>query len=319
MKIVLPGGSGQVGTILARRFHEAGHEVIVVSREPRKAMWRTVAWDGVALGDWNATLEGADAVINLAGRSVNCRYTARNRRLILESRVKSTQVLGRAIAAASRPPRVWLQASTATIYAHRYDGPNDEATGIIGGAESDAPSNWRFSIEVARAWEQAFHDSPTPHTRKVLMRSAMTMSPDRGGIFATLLRLVRLGLGGRVGDGRQYVSWIHDQDFIRAVSWLIARDEMEGIVNLAAPNPLPYAEFMRTLRRTWGTRVGLPATKWMVELGTIFLRTESELVLKSRRVVPGTLLQSGFVFSYPTWNEAACDLCARRRAEHETR
>jgi uncharacterized protein (TIGR01777 family) len=219
--------------------------------------------------------------------------------------------VGQAIAQASRPPRVWLQASTATIYAHRYDAPNDEATGLIGGPEPDAPSAWRFSIEVAKAWERAANDSTTPYTRKVLMRSAMTMSPDRGGIFDVLLRLVRFGLGGRVGDGRQYVSWIHDQDFVRAVFRLIERDDLEGVINLAAPNPLPYAEFMRTLRAAWGIPIGLPATKWMVEIGMFFLQTESELVLKSRRVIPGRLLQSGFTFQFPVWAEAAHDLCRR--------
>jgi uncharacterized protein (TIGR01777 family) len=313
LKIVIPGGTGQVGTILARAFHTAGHEVIVLSRRPNPAAWRTVTWDAESLGDWAAEFEGADAVINLAGRSVNCRYTADNRRLITESRVNSTQIVGQAIAQASRPPRVWLQASTATIYAHRYDAPNDEASGLIGGPEPDAPSTWRFSIEVAKAWERAANDSTTPYTRKVLMRSAMTMSPDRGGIFDVLLRLVRFGLGGRVGDGRQYVSWIHDQDFVRAVFWLIERDELEGVINLAAPNPLHYAEFMRTLRAAWGIPIGLPATKWMVEIGMFFLQTESELVLKSRRVIPGRLMQSGFTFQFPAWAAAARDLCQRWR------
>jgi uncharacterized protein (TIGR01777 family) len=288
--------------------------VIVLSRRHNPAAWRTVPWDAETLGDWAAEFEGADAVINLAGRSVNCRYTADNRRLITESRVNSTRIVGQAIAQASRPPRVWLQASTATIYAHRYDAPNDEATGLIGGSEPDAPSTWRFSIEVAKAWERAANDSITPHTRKVLMRSAMTMSPDRGGIFDVLLRLVRFGLGGRVGDGRHYVSWIHDQDFVRAIFWLIERDDLEGVINLAAPNPVPYAEFMRTLRAAWGIPIGLPATKWMVEIGTFFLQTESELVLKSRRVIPGRLLQSGFAFQFPAWAETARDLCRRWRA-----
>jgi hypothetical protein len=314
MKIVIPGGSGQVGTILTRAFSNAGHEVVMLSRQPDDSPWRTVKWDAATLGDWATDLEGADAVINLAGRSVNCRYTAENRRLIKESRVTATQIVGEAIAQASRPPRVWLQASTATIYAHRYDAPNDEATGIIGGSEPNAPSTWRFSIDVALAWERALNDSITPRTRKVLMRSAMIMSPDRGGVFDTLLSLVRFGLGGRVGDGRQYVSWIHDQDFARAVFWLIEHEELAGVVNLASPNPLPYAAFMRALRATWGMPIGLPATKWMVEIGTFMLRTESELVLKSRRVIPGRLPQSGFTFQHPTWEEAAQDLCQRRRA-----
>ncbi|HEY8461527.1 MAG TPA: NAD-dependent epimerase/dehydratase family protein, partial [Blastocatellia bacterium] len=210
MKIVMPGGSGQIGTILARAFHEGGHEVTVLSRRPAEAAWRVMEWDGRTFGDWTSALEGADVVINLAGHSVNCRYNAENRRLIKESRVMSTRILGDAIARASRPPRVWLQASTATIYAHRYDAPNDEATGILGGSEPDAPESWRFSVDVATSWERELNESATPYTRKVLMRMAMTMSPDRGGVFDTLLTLARCGLGGSAGDGRQYVSWIHD-------------------------------------------------------------------------------------------------------------
>ena len=315
MKIVIPGGSGQVGTILARAFHKTRYEVVALSRKPGNSIWRSVRWDAETLGDWAAELDGADALINLAGRSVNCRYTPENRRLILESRVKSTQVVGQAIAQASRPPRVWLQASTATIYAHRYDAPNDDVTGMVGGSELDARPTWRFSIDVALAWERALNEVATPNTRKVLMRSAMTMSPDRGGIFDVLLRLVRFGLGGQVGDGRQYVSWIHEQDFVGAVLWLIEHEEIEGVVNLAAPNPLPYADFMRALRAAWGIPIGLPATTWMVEIGAFLLQTETELILKSRRVIPNRLLQSGFVFQFPTWTEAARDLCQRWRAD----
>jgi hypothetical protein len=313
MKVVIPGGTGQVGSVLARAFQRDGHEVVVLSRNPSAGPWRAVAWDAETLGDWVAELEGADAVINLAGRSVNCRYNAANRKAIVDSRVKSTAAVGRAIAQATRPPKVWLQAGTATIYAHRYDAPNDEATGVLGGGDPDSPDTWRFSIDVATAWERAANEAQTPQTRKVLLRSAMVMSPDPDGIFDTLLRLVRYGLGGTAGDGRQYISWIHDEDFVRAVSWLIEHEEMAGPVNLTAPEPLPNADFMRTLRQAWGTRIGLPATAWMLEIGAVFLRTETELVLKSRRVVPGRLLGSGFSFRFPRWREAAQDLCAKWR------
>jgi uncharacterized protein (TIGR01777 family) len=312
-KVVIPGGSGQVGTILARAFHKQGHEVVVLSRKPGSVPWRVVGWDAHTLGRWVEEVDGANVVINLAGRSVNCRYTSDNRRLIMESRVHSTRAVGEAIAAARSPPRVWLQASTATIYAHRHDAANDEKTGILGGAEPDAPDTWRFSIDVARSWEKALDEAETPHTRKVKLRSAMTMSPDRGGVFDVLLRLVRCGMGGTAGDGRQYVSWIHEQDFVRAVVWLIGHEEMDGAVNLSAPNPLPNAEFMRQLRRAWGARLGLPASRWMLEVGALFLRTETELVLKSRRVVPGRLLESGLTFDFPSWPEAARDLCRRWR------
>jgi uncharacterized protein (TIGR01777 family) len=313
MKIIIPGGSGQIGTVLARALHRSEHDVVVLSRKPAEAPWRTVVWDGETLGEWTAEIEGADAVINLAGQSVNCRYTAENRKIIKDSRVKSTRVVGDAIAQAWKPPRVWLQASTATIYAHRYDAPNDEATGIIGGSEPDAPDTWRFSIDVATSWERALKESPTPNTRRVAMRSAIVMNPDPGSPFDMLLRLVRFGLGGQAGDGKQYMSWIHDQDFVRAVLWLIAHDELEGPVNLAAPNPLTNAEFMRVLRSAWGIPFGLPACEWMLELGAFMLDSETELILKSRRVVPTKLLQSGFTFQFSIWPDAALELCSRAR------
>lgn len=313
MKVVLPGGSGQVGTVLARWFHGRGDHVVVLSRSPAAAPWHTVAWDAQTEGPWVKELAGADVVINLVGRSVNCRYTPANREAIKQSRLISTRLLGRAIAALDSPPRVWLQSSTATIYAHRYDAPNDEATGIIGGGEAGAPDTWRFSIDVAQSWEQAADEVELPATRLVKLRSALTLSPGRGGILDTLLGLVRRGLGGTAGDGRQYISWIHDLDFLRAVDWIIEHPELTGPVNLAAPNPLPNAEFMRVLRRAWGARIGLPATKWMLEIGAIFMRTETELILKSRRVVPGKLLAGGFQFKYPSWPEAAADLCQRWR------
>jgi uncharacterized protein (TIGR01777 family) len=227
----------------------------------------------------------------------------------MQSRVLSTRVVGRAIAAAACKPRVWLQASTATIYAHRYDHPNDEYSGILGGQEPDAPDTWRFSIDVARAWERAFEEEVVDGTRKVALRSAMTLSPDAGGVFDTLLGLVRHGLGGSAGDGRQFMSWVHHEDFVAAVRWLIDRDDIEGAVNVAAPNPLPNAEFMQVLREACGVRLGLPAKKWMLEIGAVFMRTETELILKSRRVVPARLLKHGFTFEYPYWPDAALDLC----------
>jgi uncharacterized protein (TIGR01777 family) len=320
MKIVIPGGSGQVGTVLARAFHADGQEVVVLSRKPSDAPWRTVVWDGKTAGAWAAELDSADAVINLAGRSVNCRYTPENRREIIESRVCSTRAVGEAIRLAKRPPRVWLQASTATIYAHRYDAPNDEATGIMGGSEPNVPDTWRFSIDVARQWECALDENETPGTRKVKMRSAMVMSPDQGGVFDTLLGLVRHGLGGTEGDGRQYISWVHDTDFVRAVQWLIGRDDLSGPVNIAAPSPLPNAAFLHALRQAWGIKIGLPAPAWLLEIATRVMGTETELVLKSRRVGPGRLLDSGFTFTHPEWPEAAHDLCRRwRDAERRDR
>jgi len=286
--------------------------VVVLSRTPVVQPWRTVAWDGERIGAWVQEIDGADVVINLAGRSVNCRYTAAHRAEILESRVRSTHAVGQAISRSASPPRLWLQASTATIYAHRYDAPNDEATGIIGGSEPNAPETWRFSIDVVRAWEAALDEAVVPATRKVALRSAVIMSPEDGGPFATLVQLVSRGLGGRAGDGRQYVSWIHDSDFVRALLWIIAHDKLAGVINVSSPNPLPQEDFMRALRKAAGARVALPALRWMLEIGAAVMGTETELILKSRRVVPGRLLESGFVFKYPNWPDAALDLVRRR-------
>jgi uncharacterized protein (TIGR01777 family) len=314
LKVIIPGGSGQVGTVLARAFHDRGDDVVVLSRtQTTEPPWRVVMWDGESLGDWAREFEAADAIINLAGQSVNCRYTEANRRIITESRVKSTRIVGQAIAETTKAPRVWLQASTATLYAHRFDAPNDEVTGIIGGSEPEAPNTWRFSIDVVKKWERELNAAAAPQTRRVLMRSAIIMSPDSGGPFDTLLRLVRFGLGGTSGNGKQFVSWIHDQDFARAVVWLIEHEELEGAVNLAAPEPLPNADFMRALRKAWGVSLGLPATEWMLELGAFLLQSETELILKSRRVIPTRLLDSGFTFEFSNWPEAAQDLCARWR------
>ena len=312
MKIVIPGGSGQVGSLLARAFRAGGHDVVVLGRGGASDA-HVVPWDGRTLGAWVSEIEGADVVVNLAGRSVNCRYTQKNMAEMMSSRVDSTRVVGLAIAQASRPPRVWLQMSTATIYAHRFDAANDEATGIIGGDEPDVPSYWRFSIDIAKAWEREQAEASTPRTRKVALRSAMVMSPDRGGIFDVLLGLTRRGLGGTIAGGSQFMSWIHERDFVRAIELLIAREDFEGPVNLASPNPLVQRDFMAALRRASGTRVGLPVTRWMAEIGAFFLRTDTELTFKSRRVVPGRLLGAGFAFDFPDWPAAAADLVARRR------
>jgi uncharacterized protein (TIGR01777 family) len=316
MRIIIPGGSGQVGRILARHFHAKEDTVTVLSRHPRPAPWRTVKWDGLRPGDWITEIEQSDVCINLAGRSVDCRYNRKNRRVIYESRIKTTLLLNQLIASLDRPPRLWINASTATIYRHALDRAMDEATGELGGSELGAPDTWNFSIEVARAWEEAFFSSYTPRTRKIAIRSAMTFSPDRGGIFGVLSRLVRCGLGGSLGPGTQFVSWIHEFDFVRAIELLIAREDLSGVVNLASPNPAPNRDFMRGLREAWGIRFGLPVPAWILEIGAFALRTESELILKSRCVVPGRLLAAGFQFHFPEWPAAARDLVARWRKDN---
>jgi uncharacterized protein len=307
-KIVIAGGSGQVGDILRKHFAERGDQVIVLSRSPST---ESVLWDGKTLGDWARHLDGSDLLINLSGRSVNCRYNDRNRHAILNSRVQSTRILGEAIALAKTPPRVWMNASTATIYRHALDRDMDEQTGEIGGHEPGAPEVWGFSIHVARQWEEEFASASVPGVRKIALRSAIVMSVDRKDPFGILLGLARKGLGGKQGRGDQFVSWIHETDFVRAIEFLIEHESMDGVVNLAAPNPFPNSEFMRAIRSAWGIGLGLPVTRLMLEVGAFFMRTETELVLKSRRVVPGRLQQAGFIFQFPQWAEAAVDLVRR--------
>jgi uncharacterized protein (TIGR01777 family) len=308
LRIVIPGGSGQVGRVLARHFQRRGDHVIVLTRSPHAAQWQTVHWDAQTLGLWTQYLEGADVCINLAGRSVNCRYTPGNRVEIYNSRIVSTQLLGEVIGSLQNPPPVWLNASTATIYRHALDRPMDETTGELGGGEPGAPDTWNFSIRVARDWETTFFKAETPRTRKVAMRSAITLSPAPGNAFAALSNLVRVGLGGTQGNGRQWVSWIHEDDFVRAVEFLIAREDLEGPINIASPNPERNREFMEMLREAWGMPNGLPAPSPLLELGALLMRTETELVLKSRFVIPTRLLEAGFMFEFPYWAHAAEDL-----------
>jgi len=329
MRILLPGGSGQVGTILAWHLHASSHQVTVLSRTPQTYAshpWRTLPWDGLTPGPWTAEIDRSDAVIHLSGRSVNCRYNFANREAIFESRIKPTLLLGNVIAASPTPPRLWMNASTSTFYRHALDRPQDEFTGELGDLPSECgtretanlPETWSFSIDVASSWERAFLSIPTPRTRKIRLRSSMVMSPDPGGVFSVLSNLVRTGLGGSIGSGRQFVSWMHDLDYCRATDLLLAQpeitEETNGVVNMTAPEPLPNRDFMRVLREAWHMPVGLPAAEWMIEIGTFLMRSESELVLKSRRVVPTLLLKHGFEFAFPTWPAAARDLVARMRS-----
>lgn len=308
-RIILAGGSGFLGRVLAKHFVASGHEVVILTRTPGPAAdgVREVAWDGRTLGNWTRELEGAAALVNLAGRSVNCRYHARNRREILDSRIHPTRVLAEAIARCAKPPPVWLNSSTATIYKHTF-GPAWDESGEIGGTPE---AKDEFSVEVAQAWEREFFDAKSPAMRKVALRSAMVLGTGANSVFPMLRRLVRLGLGGRMASGKQFVSWIHERDFCRAVDWIIAHDELTGVVNVAAPNPIKNADMMGTLCKVCRIPFGLPATEWMLEIGAIFLRTETELIIKSRRVVPGQLLKSGLEFRFPKLDDALRDLESR--------
>ncbi len=322
-KIILAGGSGFLGGELVKHFTALGWSVVIITRSPnsRTDGVREIAWDAKSLGDWIYELEGATAVVNLTGRSVDCRYNAKNRREIMDSRVHSTRVVGEAIARCKTPPRVWLNSSTATLYQHTFGKPHDESS-----LEMDSATDAKdaFSVEVAHAWERALFEemegrlvtsSPTkPVTRRVALRTSMVLGLGRNSVFPVLRRLTKFGLGGRQGSGKQFVSWIHIEDFCRAIEWIIAHDELSGPINQCAPNPLPNAEMMKLFREVCRVPIGLPATEWMLEIGAFFLRTETELIFKSRRVVPGKLVASGFEFRFAEFRNALVDLEKRLAA-----
>lgn len=299
-KIVLAGGSGFIGQALAKRFTAQGDGIVFLSRGkiPEGAKVSALHWDGKTLGDWVGALEGADLLVNLAGKSVDCRYHERNKKAILDSRVESTRVLGQAVQQLKNPPPLWINSSTATIYRHAEDRPMDDETGEIGGG---------FSVEVAKAWEGAFFSVATPRTRKVALRSAIVLG-RKGGALGPLKNLVRWGLGGSQGNGRQRFSWIHEEDLFEIIRFIQTRPEITGTVNGSAPNPLPNREVMSLFRKTFHRPFGLPMPAWLLALGAFLIRTETELLLKSRWVVPSRLLKAGYRFKYSGLSEALSNL-----------
>ena len=291
-KIVIAGANGFLGRYLSRYFHAKGWEVVGLARRQQglDPHCRFVAWDGKTLGEWADEINGAEVLVNMAGRSVNCRYTKRNKSQIMDSRIESTHVLGEAVAKCGTPPGVWLNASTMAIYAQLKNRPQCE-----GGESADD-----FSASVGKAWEGAFFAAPTPgEVRKIALRTSLVMGKEPGTVYSYLLKLSKLFLGGAVGGGKQMVSWIHVDDYCRVVDWLVEHREIRGAINITAPEPLTNAEMMRGFRRLANRPFGLPAAGWMVQIGAFFLRTEAELILKSRWVIPKRLQQNGFEFTYP--------------------
>lgn len=299
-KIVLAGGNGYLGSVLAEYYSPRCVEVVLLSRRPAppRGNIRTVVWDALREGPWVQELEHADMLINLCGKNVNCRYNEKNRSEIVSSRVVPTTLLGRAIAACAAPPALWINVTSATIYRHAEDRPQDEETGEIGSG---------FSIDVCNRWEEAFYAAPTPATRKVALRMGIVLG-RRDGVFPRLRNMVRFGLGGKQGNGRQYISWIHEHDVARITEWLLQHEDLSGAINCVAPNAVTNAQLMRHIRQACKMPFGLPAPAWLLEIGARLIGTETELILKSRWVTPKRLLDSGFQFRFGEAAEAVRDV-----------
>lgn len=303
--VVIFGANGFLGRYLCRYFSQQGAEVVAIarSREGWSGDGMFLEWDGENQGPWALSLEGADAVINLTGKSVNCRYTPMNRDLILQSRVKSTTAIGKAIAGCAIPPKVWLNASTATWYRHAEDRPQNDWLGEQGSG---------FSYEIAQAWEDAFYKADIPAaTRKVALRIGMVLANEKNTVYQVLFKLASRGMGGTMGTGRQRISWIHMDDFLRAVDFIIKDPFLNGCINITAPEFPTNREWMAYFRRTAGIKFGLPANEWMMRLGAWLLRTETELVLKSRWADPVRLKDAGFHWRWDRAESAIQNLRAR--------
>ena len=299
-KIIIAGGTGFLGSCLASHFRGTDTEIVILSRKKlqNKANITYHQWDGKNPGTWARSLEQADLLINLNGKSVDCRYTKKNKQLIYSTRLDSTAVLGKAVLACTHPPKLWINASSATIYRHSLDKEMDEHTGEIGTG---------FSVDVCRQWESVFKSFQTPRTRKILIRTGIVLGKKEGAL-QPLKILAKTGFGGRQGSGRQYFSWLHEKDFVRAIEFFMENKNTNGVYNLCAPEPVPNQTFMERLRKEAGMPFGLPMPEWLLDAGSIIIRTETELILKSRRVVPKRLLQQGYRFEFAHIKGALADL-----------
>lgn len=296
MKIIIAAGTGFLGQNLEAYFTAKGDQVYILTRNPKRN--NQIYWDAQTVGEWKNILEKADVLINLAGKSVDCRYSEKNKSEILASRINSTKVLQEAIDSCNVRPKIWLNASSATIYVHSEKNMNTEENGVIGDD---------FSMNICKSWEEEFFKTRNTDIRKVALRTSIVLG-NNGGAFPKLKMITKLGLGGKQGRGKQMVSWIHIDDFCRAVDWIIQNKKMDGIINITAPAPLSNEAMMKILRKQLKVPLGLNAQVWQLEIVSIFLKTETELLLKSRNVYPEKLIENGFCFNYPSFSESILKL-----------
>lgn len=286
-KIVIAGGTGFVGKYLTNQFGNLGYQVIIISRQKENIQWNDTT-------EIINALENSEMLINLAGKSVDCRYNEKNKAEILKSRTETTKALGEAILKCNKPPELWINSSTATIYRHAEDRPMTENTGEIGKG---------FSVDVATSWEKSFFSFQLPHTRQVALRMAIVLGKD-GGVMNPFTNLVRFGLGGIQGSGNQMFSWIHIEDLFNIILFFQSHEELQGVFNCSAPNPVDNKTLMKTFRQVMKVKIGLPSPAWLLKIGALIIKTEPELILKSRWVVPEKILESGYTFKYPTLEAA---------------
>lgn len=293
-KIVIAGGTGFIGEYLIHHFQRLDYKVLIISRQSG------ISWNNEE--EIIYALENAELLINLAGKSVNCRYNEENKKEILSSRTETTKALGRAVSKCKLPPKLWINSSTATIYRHAVDRPMTEADGEIGTG---------FSVNVATQWEKAFFDFELPHTRQVALRMAIVLGRG-GGVIQPLHNLVCLGLGGKQGTGNQMFSWIHIEDLLQIILFLQNNAALQGVFNCASPEPIDNARLMKSFRHQLNKSFGLPTPTWMLKIGAVLLGTETELVLKSRWVLPQRLVDAGYQFRFPNLEKALADILIRK-------
>jgi uncharacterized protein (TIGR01777 family) len=290
-KLIIAAGTGFLGQVLLHHFNDKFEEIVILTRGKSKTIdsIKYANWDAKTFSGWENELENATVLINLAGKSVDCRYTSANKKEIYSSRIDSTTILNRAVLNCKKPPKHWLNSSTATIYKHSEDKQMNETDGKIGDD---------FSMNIAKSWEDAFFETETPNTVKTALRTSIVLG-KKGGAFVPIKKLTKVGLGGKQGQGNQFISWIHEKDFARAIEFIIQK-ELIGVVNVVSPKPIRNSQFMKILQKEIGIAFGIPIPKLLLEIGAILIRTQPELVLKSRNVVPKKLEEYGFKFEFNT-------------------